>query len=291
MYLYDAGGKLRNQVTRGQFSIRDVLYVDEKTGWVWFKANITEPGRFQRDDYIYRVKLDGTGLALLTPEPGAHSFTFAPHGNFFIDTYSTPSTAPVTVLRNVADGKITLELERADLSRLASIHWRAPQRFEALSADGVTPVYGFIYLPRDFDSTKVYPVIDHIYPHGGVTAYRRSWGFLAGSYGDPQALAELGFVVVQMDGRGTWTPFSRSDRDTYYRHMGQNSLPDHVTAIKQLGARYRWMDLTRVGIYGHSGGGYASTAGILRYPDFYKVAVSSDGLTRPSRHLTPSRAT
>jgi dipeptidyl aminopeptidase/acylaminoacyl peptidase len=277
LYRYDAEGRFKNQITKGPFSVRDVLYVDEKAGTLYFTANVTETGRFQRDDYVYRINLDGTGLTMLTPESAAHSFVFAPHGEFFIDTYSTPTTAPVTVVRSVRDGKVTMTLERGDISRLATIHWRAPERFEAVAADGVTPVYGFLYLPRDFDSTKTYPVIDHIYPHGSVTAYRRSWGFLAASYGDPQALAELGFVVVQMDGRGTWTPFNRSDRDTYYRHMGQNSLPDHVTAIKQLGAKYRWMDLTRVGIYGHSGGGYASTAGMLRYPDFYKVAVSTAG--------------
>jgi dipeptidyl aminopeptidase/acylaminoacyl peptidase len=275
-YHYDGAGLFKNQITSGAWSVGTLQYVDSKLHAIWFTAYGREPGRFVYHQYAYRSNLDGSGLTLLTPEEGDHAVSFAPSGKFFIDTWSRRDMAPVIQLRAASDGHIIRELERANIDELKKIGWHGPEVFKVLAADGVTEIYAEIIRPSDFDPAKRYPVIDEIYPvPSGEDHY---WGFGLGTEHLPTAnsLAELGFIVVHVQARGTlWR--GKAFLDTYQGHMGQNTVPDHVAAIQQLGARLPYLDLARVGIYGLSGGGFASTAAILRFPDFYKVAFSMAG--------------
>jgi dipeptidyl aminopeptidase/acylaminoacyl peptidase len=219
------------------------------------------------------VNFDGSALTLLTPEDGHHVISFSPNGKFFVDSYSRVEQAPVSVLRSSATGRVVRELEKADVSLLQAIGWRPGQVFTVKARDGITDIYGVLYLPPKIDSTKKYPIISHIYPGPQVGSVGR-WSFKNG--GEPHALAELGFIVIQLDHLGT--PLrSKAFHDNYYGFFGDNGLPDHIAAIKQLATRMPFIDLDRVGIFGHSGGGFASTDAILRFPDFFHVAVSGAG--------------
>jgi dipeptidyl aminopeptidase/acylaminoacyl peptidase len=265
-------GLLKNQVTSGQWDVGQIEYVDEASKYVYFTARGREPGvpYYAR---LYRVNYDGSGLTLLTPEDGHHDIEFSPNGKYFVDSYSRVEKAPVTVLRAAPDGHIVRKLEETDVSRLAAAGWKPAQVFTVKARDGVTDLYGVIYFPPRLDSTKKYPIIDNIYP-GPQVGSVGSWKFKGG--GEPFSMAELGFVVIQLDHLGT--PFrSKAFHDNYYGNFGDNGLPDHIAAIKQLAAQYKFIDLDRVGIFGHSGGGFASTDAMLRYPEFFKVAVSGSG--------------
>jgi len=267
------GGSVKNQLTVGPWYVGAIQYVDETAKQVYFTARGREPGHFLYYAHLYRVGFDGSGLTLLTPEDANHEIDFSPTGKYFVDSYSRIEKAPVTVLRAVPDGRVVRKLEEADISRLQAAGWRPPQVFSVKARDGLTDIYGVMYLPPKVDSTKKYPLIENIYP-GPQVGSVGAWSFKNG--GEPFSLAELGFVVIQLDHLGT--PLrSKAFHDNYYGNFGDNGLPDHVGAIKQLAARYRFIDLDRVGIFGHSGGGFASTDAILRYPDFYKVAVSGSG--------------
>jgi dipeptidyl aminopeptidase/acylaminoacyl peptidase len=274
IYRFDGSGKLRLQVTAGPWTVRRLDFDDRKNGALYITIRGREPDRFPYYSFLYRAKTDGSGLTLLTPEPAEHSVKFAPSGKYFVDTYATRDLPPVTVLRSAIDGKIIRELERADVSRLKAIGFAPADTFSAIASDGVSVIYGIIWKPATFDSTKVYPVVDYIYPVPGANI--QQFGYIMPDQMEPRALAELGFVVTQVMARGTGGR-SKPFLDAYQGRMGQNTVPDHVTAIQQLGARHRWIDLSRVGIYGHSGGGFASTSAILRFPEFFKVAVSSSG--------------
>jgi dipeptidyl aminopeptidase/acylaminoacyl peptidase len=218
------------------------------------------------------VGFDGSGLTLLTPENASHRITFSPTGKWFVDAYSTIETPPVSVLRG-ADGRVIRTLETADVTDLKASGWHPAQVFTAKARDGVTDLYGVIYLPPNVDPSKKYPIIDNIYP-GPQVGSVGTWAFKGGS--EPAALAELGFVVIQLDHMGT--PFrSKAFHDAYYGNFTDNGLPDHVAVIKQLATRYQFIDADRVGIFGHSGGGFASTDAILKYPEFFKVAVAGSG--------------
>jgi dipeptidyl aminopeptidase/acylaminoacyl peptidase len=253
------------QVTSGAWQVGQIAWVDEVGRQVYFTARGREPGGFLYYARLYRMGYDGSGLALLTPEDANHEISFSPSGLVFVDSYSRVDKPPVTVLRAAPSGRILRTLETADVTRLQAAGWRAPQVF--------TVVYGVLYLPPNIDSTKKYPVISHIYP-GPQVGSVGNWSFKSG--GEAFALAELGFVVFQLDHLGT--PLrSKAFHDNYYGFFGDNGLPDHVTAVKQLGMRYPFIDTDRVGIFGHSGGGFASTDAILRYPEIFKVAVSGAG--------------
>ena len=273
LYLYDlATGRLKNQVTSGDWNVLQVLRVDEKERLIYFTGAGREPG----DPYfrhLYRVKFDGTGLRALSPEDADHQVSLAPSGRWFVDAYSRPEVPPVSVLRDPA-GKDVLPLEKADISRLVATGWKPPIPVTVKARDGKTDLYGLLFRPTSFDSTKKYPIINRIYPGpqtGSVGT--RSFG---PARGDAQAIAELGFVVVSIDAMGT--PMrSRSFHAAYYGNMGDNGLPDQVAGMKELGGRYPWIDLDRAGIYGHSGGGYATAAAMFQYPDFFKVGVSQAG--------------
>ncbi len=266
-------GTVKNQVTAGAWNVGAIERVDEATKQIYFTARGKESGRLLYYAHLYRVNYDGSGLTLLTPEDGNHVIQFSPSGKYFVDTYSRIEKAPVTVLRAIPDGRIVRKLEEADVSRLAEAGWKPGKVFSVKARDGVTDLYGVIYLPASLDTSKKYPIIDHIYP-GPQVGSVGAWSFKNG--GEPFSLAELGFVVIQLDHLGT--PLrSKAFHDNYYGNFGDNGLPDHMAAIKQLAAMYRFIDLDRVGIFGHSGGGFASTDAILRYPDFFKVAVSGAG--------------
>lgn len=266
-------GTVRNQVTSGAWTVGAIEYVDESARQIYFTARGREDGRLLYYAHLYRVNYDGSGRTLLTAENGNHEIQFSPSGRYFVDTYSRIEQPPVTLLRAIPDGRVFRKLEEGDVSRLQGIGWRPARTFTVKARDGMTDLYGVMYLPPDMESGKKYPIIDHIYP-GPQVGSVGSWSFKSG--GEPFALAELGFVVIQLDHLGT--PLrSKAFHDNYYGNFGDNGLPDHIAAIKQLAAKNPMIDLDRVGIFGHSGGGFASTDAILRYPDFFKVAVSGAG--------------
>jgi dipeptidyl aminopeptidase/acylaminoacyl peptidase len=280
LYRFGSDGTLRHQITRGPWTVASLLWVDEVAGRIYFTARSREPGRHPDYVHLYSVALDGSGLTLLSPEDAHHVVVAVPSGRYFVDTYSRVDVPPITVLRG-PDGRVIGELERADVTNLKAIGWRPGEIFRAKARDGMTDLYGVIWKPADFDSTKRYPVIDHIYPGPLISPVPKSFfptrdAFSYATFGQVQALAALGFVVVSIDAVGN-TARARAQHTLWWGNMGDNGIPDHVAVLKQLGARLRWMDLDRVGIYGHSGGGFASTDALLRYPDFYRVAVSTAG--------------
>ena len=274
LYLHDLKtGREKNAITSGNGNVTQLLRLDEKNRQAYFVGVGREQGRDPYFRHLYRVNLDGKGLQLLTPEDGDHDVTFSPSGRFFVDTWSRPDVAPTSVLRE-ADGKLVLALEKGDVSRLVAAGWKPPVPITVKARDGVTDLYGLMYQPTHLDPAKKYPIVNHIYP-GPQTGSVGGRTFNP-SRGDAQALAELGFVVVEIDGMGTpWR--SKKFHEAYYGNMGDNTLPDQVAAMKELAARYAWIDIDRAGIYGHSGGGYASADAMFRYPDFFKVGISEAG--------------
>lgn len=272
MYLYDSTtGKLKNQITKGDWLVSRVLKVDEKNRVLYFMGHGREPGN-PYFGYLYKIGFNGKGLTLLTPEEGNHQVSFSPSNNYFIDSYSQPNVPAVTTFRSVS-GKLVTNLERGDVSRLIAKGWKAPIPVSVKAHDGKTDIYGLVFTPTTIDPDKKYPVIDYIYPgpQGGSVG---SWSFTA-SRGDHQALAELGFIVVMIE--GTSNPFrSKSFHDMNYGNMADNTLPDQITAIKQLAQTFP-IDTSRVGIWGHSGGGFATAAAMFRYPDFFKVGIAESG--------------
>jgi dipeptidyl-peptidase-4 len=275
LYLYDlATGQLKSKITSGEGNVAQLRRVDEKNRTLWFVGNAKERGRDPYFRHFYKIGMDGKGLTLLTPEDADHEISVAPSGHYYVDTYSTPDVPPVTMLRDQS-GKTILILEKADISRLLATGWRPPMRITVKARDGKTDLYGLLYSPTSLDSSRaIFPIINHIYP-GPQTGSVGGRSF-SPARGDAQALAELGFVVVEIDGMGTpWR--SKSFHDAYYGRMGDNTLPDQVAGMKELAARYRWIDITRAGIYGHSGGGFAAADAMFRYPDFFKVGISEAG--------------
>ncbi len=274
LYLYDLrNGALKNRITTGEGNVTRLVRVDEKARQIWFMANGREPGRDPYFQHFYRIGFDGKGLTLLTPEVANHSVSLSPNGRYFTDTYSTPNTPPVTVVRDAA-GKLVQSVEKADISRLATSGWQAPTPVRVKARDGTTDIYGLMYTPTNLDSTKKYPVIDHIYPGPQAGSVGPRSFFPA--RGDNQALAELGFIVVELDGMGT-PGRSKAFHDFYYGRMSDNTIPDQVAGLKALAERYRFIDIDNVGIWGHSGGGFATASAMFDYPDFFKVGIAESG--------------
>ena len=272
LYLYDDAGKLKNQITKGEWVVTQLIKVDEKNRLVYFMANGKETGN-PYYSHFYKIGFDGSNLTLLTPEAGRHTVTLSTSENHFIDTYSQLDVPPVMVLRNM-NGKLISELEKTDLARLKATGWKAPIPFSVKASDGKTDIYGLMYTPSKLDSAKKYPIIDYIYPgpQGGSIG---SWSFSA-SRRDNQSLAELGFIVVELE--GTSNPSrSKSFHDMNYGNMSENTMPDQISAIKNLAVKNAWMDTSRVGIWGHSGGGFATAWAMFNYPDFFKVGISESG--------------
>ena len=274
LYLYDLqAGRLKQQITTGEGNVTQLLRVDEKNRVLYFAAVGREPGRDPYFRHFYRIGMDGRNLALLTPEDADHDITPSPSGEFFIDNYSRPDVPPVSVLRDTA-GKVVVSLEKADISRLLATGWKPPTPITVKDRGGVNLLYGLMYRPTNFDPARKYPIINHIYP-GPQTGSVGGRTFSA-ARGDSQALAELGFIVVEIDGMGTpWR--SKKFHAAYFGDMGDNTLPDQVAGMKELAQRYAWIDIDRAGIWGHSGGGYATAAAMFKYPDFFKVGISEAG--------------
>lgn len=274
-YLYDADkGVLENQITKGEWVVRAIDYIDEPTRMLYFSAGGREAGRDPYLRHLYRIGLDGSGMTLLTPEDADHAVSFSPGGKYFVDAYSRADLPTVSVLRRSEDGRVVKELEKADFSRLSALGWKMPEPFKAKAADGKIDLYGLIWRPTNFDPAKKYPVIENIYT-GPQAAYVPKT--FAAYRHQQQAIAELGFITVFVDGRGTALRSLAFRAPTYY-NLGQGSGgDDHIAVFKQMAANYPYMDLSRVGVWGHSAGGYDSTHAILTHPEFYKVAVSSAG--------------
>jgi dipeptidyl aminopeptidase/acylaminoacyl peptidase len=275
LYLHDAEkGVLVNQITKGEWVVRSIDHIDEAAQVVYFSAGGREAGRDPYLRHTYRVGLDGRGITLLTSEDADHAVSFSPDGKYFVDSFSRADLPTVSVIRRSDDGRILKELERAEFSRLTAMGWRPPEPFKAKAADGKTDLYGLIWRPTNFDPKKSYPVIENIYT-GPQAAYVPKT--FAAFRHQQQAIAELGFITVFVDGRGTALRSLAFRAPTYY-NLGQGSGgDDHITVFKQMAAKYPYMDLNRVGVWGHSAGGYDSTHAILTHPEFYKVAVSSAG--------------
>jgi dipeptidyl aminopeptidase/acylaminoacyl peptidase len=273
LYLYDlTTKKLKNQITKGDWLVKETINIDEKNRQIYFKAGGKEQGN-PYHNYYYKINFDGSNLINLTPSKGTHTATFSSDYSIIIDTYSTITNPPISVLRN-GNGEKIMDLETADISDLKAKNWQEPIEFSVKARDEKTDVYGLLFLPSHYDERKKYPVLNYIYPgpqSGSVGNYNFS-----PVRRDFQAVSELGFIVIAVDAMGT--PMrSKSFHDAYYGNMGDNGLPDNITAIKQLAEKYKGMDLENVGIWGHSGGGFASTRAVFAYPDFYDVAVSGSG--------------
>lgn len=275
LYLYDlTSGKQKHAITTGTGTVAQVKYLDRDSRTLWFDATGRSPGVNPYYRQFWKVSLDGGTPTLLTPEKVDHEIEMSPDGRYFVDTWSTRTEAPVTVLRDAGDGHVLKEIARADTTRLYASGWRPPVPITVTARDGKTTLYGMMFKPTTFDPKKKYPIIDYIYP-GPQTGSVRGRQFLP-AYSDHQAMAELGFIVVAIDGMGTpWR--SKSFHDTWYGDMGDNTLPDQVAAIKQLAKRNAWIDLDRVGMWGHSGGGNATADALFRYPDFFKVGWAESG--------------
>jgi dipeptidyl aminopeptidase/acylaminoacyl peptidase len=273
LYLYDGSGRLKNQITTGESNVTQLLRIDEKNRVLYFLGVGQEKGRDPYFVHFYRIGFDGKNRKLLTPEDANHDVSLSPSGAYFVDNYSKPDVPSVTVLRD-DNGKLISTLEKADISKLVATGWKAPVSFAVKARDGATDLYGLMFKPSNFDANKKYPIINHIYP-GPQTGSVGSRSFSA-ARGDCQALAELGFIVVELDGMGTpWR--SKKFHEAYFGNLGDNTLPDQVTGMQQLAKKYSWIDLDRAGIYGHSGGGYATADAMFRYPDFFKVGISEAG--------------
>ncbi len=273
LYRYGADGQLKNRVTEGPWQVGTIVAVDEKLKRVWFTGRGRETDAFLYYAQLYSANFDGTGMQRLTTEDAFHRVEVSPNGKWIVDSYSRVETPQVTVLRDALTGRVIRKLETGDASQLAALGFKSARVFSAKARDGVTDIYGVMYLPSNLDTTRSYPIISHIYP-GPQVGSVGAWSYKAA--GEPAAIAELGFVVVQIDHLGT--PLrSKAFHDNYYGDFGDNGLPDHIAVIKQLASRHAFIDIERVGIFGHSGGGFASTDAMLRYPDFFKVAVSGAG--------------
>ncbi|MFZ2339249.1 MAG: prolyl oligopeptidase family serine peptidase [Bacteroidales bacterium] len=273
LYLYDSGtGEVKNQITSGSWMVRDVTRVDEKNRQIIFQASGREAG----DPYFiyyYRVNFDGTGLKLLSEGEGTHDAGFSPDHRYFVDTWSTISAPPVSVLRRADDGTQLMAVEKADITRLLETGIRLPEVFTAKGRDGVTDIWGIIIRPTDFDPSTKYPVIEDIYagPHGS---------FVPKSFRGPATsmhqLAELGFIVVKIDGMGT-SNRSKAFHDVCWKNIKDAGFPDRILWMKAAAEKYPYMDIDRVGVYGTSAGGQNAAGAVLFHPDFYKVAVASCG--------------
>jgi dipeptidyl-peptidase-4 len=274
LYLYDAAnGRLKNQITKGNFVVTRIVRLDERNRRIYFEATGREAGRDPYFTHFYSVDFDGRNLKLLTPEDGNHQISVSPDERYFLDTFSKPDVPPTVVLRDMT-GRQIMVVEQTDITRLTATGWKPPTPVTVKDRNGKWDLYGLMFTPTRLDPTKKYPIVNYIYPgpqSGGVG----SRSFSAGR-SDHQALAELGFIVVVID--GTCNPHrSKSFHDACYGNMADNTLEDQIAGLKQLALKYPFMDLDRVGIWGHSGGGFATAAAMFRYPDFYKVGVSQSG--------------
>ncbi len=273
LYLYDsATGSVKNQITHGDWAVREVESVDVQQRQIWFLAGGVRPEQDPYYVHLCRVNFDGSGFVVLTEGDGTHSVEFSPDRRFFLDTWSRVDQPPVFELRRATDGALVREIGRADIHLLLASGWRPPERFAAKGRDGRTDIFGIIVRPTDFDPTKSYPVIEDIYA-GPQGAYVQKSFELERT---ERALADRGFIVVQIDGMGT-SFRSRAFHDVAWKNLADAGFADRIVWMKSAAAKHHEMDLTRVGIYGGSAGGQNAMRALLSHGDFYKVAVADSG--------------
>ena len=274
LYLYDrATGKPLNQITKGVWYVRGVQHVDEANEVIYFSANGMKKGEDPYLIHYYKINFDGSNLVELTPEEGMHQCWYSSDYKYLVDVYSKVDQAPIAVLRDAKNGKIRMQLDKADISALLANGWKAPEVFSAKGRDGKTDMWGVIYRPSNFDPSKKYPVIEYIYSGPGDQYVPKTFS----SYNWwMTSLAELGFIVVQVDGMTT-SFRSKEFEEVCYKNLKDAGLPDHIAWIKAAAQKYPYMDIDRVGIFGCSAGGQESTGAVLFHPEFYKVAYSACG--------------
>lgn len=274
LYLYDrATGKPLNQITKGEWYVRGVQHVDEANEVIYFSANGMKKGEDPYLIHYYKINFDGSNLVELTPEEGMHQCWYSSDYKYLVDVYSKVDQAPIAVLRDANNGKIRMQLDKADISALLANGWKAPEVFSAKGRDGKTDMWGVIYRPSNFDPSKKYPVIEYIYSGPGDQYVPKTFS----SYNWwMTSLAELGFIVVQVDGMAT-SFRSKEFEEVCYKNLKDAGLPDHIAWIKAAAQKYPYMDIDRVGIFGCSAGGQESTGAVLFHPEFYKAAYSACG--------------
>jgi dipeptidyl aminopeptidase/acylaminoacyl peptidase len=273
LYLYDgATGRVKNQITKGSWVVRGVVRVDEAARQIYFTAGGVSPKQDPYFAHYYKINFDGTGMTPLTDADGYHTVVFSPDNRYYVDTWSRVDLAPVSQLRRTSDAQVVLDLERGDLTPLTKAGWRAPEAFVAKGRDGSTDIYGVIIRPTTFDPARRYPVIENIYagPHGSFVPKTFS------AYSTMQMFAELGFIVVQIDGMGT-SNRSKAFHDVAWRNLKDAGFPDRILWHQAVAKRYPYYDISRVGIYGGSAGGQNSLGALLFHGDFYDAAVSFAG--------------
>jgi len=274
LYLYGADGKLKNAITKGAFHVEDVLSVDEVNRVVYFLAMGVNKDENPYNGHVYRIGLDGTGMKQIDEKDCNSTLnSFSDNSRFYVSTYSRVDAAPRVALFNNMGAKL-MDMEEADLSLLFAAGYKFPTPFKVKAADGVTDLYGYMYKPFDFDSTKKYPILDYVYPGPQVEGNFENW---SRNFTRTDRLAQIGFIVVTVGNRGGHPNRSKWYHNFGYGNLRDYGLEDQKYAIQQLASRYDFIDINRVGIHGHSGGGFMSTAAILKYPDFFKVAVSCAG--------------
>ena len=273
LYLYDGRtGQVKNQITKGEWAVRNVVRVDEEARQIIFSANGMYRGKDPYFVHYYRINFDGSGLTALTTADANHSVSFSPDRQFYVDTYSRVDLAPVSELHKTSDASLIMEVQKADITALVKAGWKAPEVFVAKGRDGTTDIWGVIYRPTNFNAARKYPVIENIYagPQGAFVP--KSFA----AYNAMQATAEIGFIVVQIDGMGT-NYRSKAFHDVAWRNLKDAGFPDRILWHKAVAAKYPYYDLSRVGLYGTSAGGQNSLGGLLFFPEFYKAAFSAAG--------------
>jgi len=275
LYLYDlAEKKLVNQITKGEFVVRSIVSVDEKTRTVWFLAGGREEGRDPYLTHLYRVRFDGKQLTLLTLENANHDIHVSPDGKYFVDNCSRIDMPTVSTMRRMIDGKVIAFLQEADASELLKSGFRFPEPFVTKARDGITDIYGAVFFPYNFDPSEKYPVIDASYT--GPQAVRTPKNFKSACRNNDIALSDIGFIVVTIDGMGT-AMRSKAFHNVSYKNLGDIGAPDHIKALKHLAEERSYIDIDRVGIYGHSAGAYDAVHAMLIHPEFYKAAFAMAG--------------
>jgi dipeptidyl aminopeptidase/acylaminoacyl peptidase len=282
LYLYDgATGQVKNQITKGEWLVRGVVRVDEANRQIWFNASGMHPGKDPYFLHHYRVNFDGTGLTAFTSEDGTHTgfaavngrpTNFSPDGQYYVDSWQRVDLAPQSVLKRTSDQSVVMELEKGDMTALLATGWRTPEVFTSKARDGTTDIWGIIIRPTNFDPARKYPVIENIYAGPQGSFVPKTFSTQAGM----QAIAEFGFIVVQIDGMGT-SNRSKAFHDVAWKNLGDAGFPDRIIWHKAVAAKYPYYDITRVGIYGTSAGGQNAAGAVLFHPDFYDVAYANSG--------------
>lgn len=274
LYMYDrTTGRPTHQITKGEWYVREVLRVDEENKWIYFSANGVNRDEDPYHIRYYRIGFDGRNMEDLTPAKGMHSARFSADMAYLVDVCSTAEVPPVAVLRSGTDGRKVMSLEKADISRLEAAGWRKPEVFSAKGRDGKTDIWGLIYRPSNFSPDKRYPIVEYIYQGPGSQYVPKS--FISYDW-NMSSLAELGFIVVMVDGMST-SFRSREFENVCYQNLQDAGLPDHMAWLRAAARKYPYMDIDRVGIFGASAGGQESTNAVLLHPDFYKAAYSACG--------------